>query len=107
MRSSDKFYTVTKYVEINGKTATVYGSKDSKGTTKTGDINAKMAYALAQKQGYGTVSNKTQGQYAVWKFMNSWVDLLGLGDSYQSEKNDTVSVSGNSVVTGAKQQIQN
>ena len=102
LRSSDKFYTVTKYVEINGKTATVYGSKDSKGTTKTGDINAKMAYALAQKQGYGTVSNKTQGQYAVWKFMNSWVDLLGLGDSYQSEKNDTVSVSGNSVVTGAK-----
>jgi len=102
LKSSDKYYTITKYIEIDGKTATVYGSKDSNGKTKVGEINAKMAYALAQKQGYGTVANKTQGQYAVWKFMNKWVDLLGFGDSYQSEGNDSVSVSGNTVVTNAR-----
>ena len=102
LNSNDKYYTVAKYVVIDGKTATVYGSKDSNGKTKVGDMNAKMAYVLAQKQGYGSLSNKTQGQYAVWSFMNEWVDLLGFGDSYQSDENDKVKVTGNTVVANAE-----
>lgn len=103
LRSYAKRYTIDKYVEIDGKQATVYGSKTSNGKVKTGSINAKVAYIFEQKQGYGTVGNNTEGQRAIWHYMNNWVDLLFDGDkTYKYDKNDDVSISGNSVVTKAQ-----
>ena len=103
LRSYAKRYTIDKYVEIDGKQATVYSSKKSNGKVKTGSINAKLAYIFDQKQGYGKVGNNTEGQRALWHYMNDWVDLLFDGDkTYKYDKNDDVSISGNSVVTKAQ-----
>ena len=103
LRSYAKRYTIDKYVEIDGKQATVYSSKKSNGKVKTGSINAKLAYIFDQKQGYGKVGNNTEGQRALWHYMNDWVDLLFDGDkTYKYDKNDDVSISGNSVATKAQ-----
>ena len=103
LRSYAKRYTIDKYVEIDGKQATVYSSKKSNGKVKTGSINAKLAYIFDQKQGYGKVGNNTEGQRALWHYMNDWVDLLFDGDkTYKYEKNDDVSISGNGVATKAQ-----
>lgn len=103
LRSYAKRYTIDKYVEIDGKQATVYSSKKSNGKVKTGSINAKLAYIFEQKQGYGKVGNNTEGQRALWHYMNDWVDLLFDGDkTYKYDKNDDVSISGNSVATKAQ-----
>ena len=103
LRSYAKRYTIDKYVKIDGKQATVYSSKKSNGQVKTGSINAKLAYIFDQKQGYGTVGNNTEGQRALWHYMNDWVDLLFDGDkTYKYDKNDDVSISGNSVATKAQ-----
>lgn len=103
LRSYAKRYTIDKYVKIDGKQATVYSSKKSNGKVKTGSINAKLAYIFDQKQGYGKVGNNTEGQRALWHYMNDWVDLLFDGDkTYKYDKNDDVSISGNSVATKAQ-----
>jgi len=103
LRSYAKRYTIDKYVEIDGKQATVYSSKKSNGKVKTGSINAKLAYIFDQKQGYGKVGNNTEGQRALWHYMNDWVDLLFDGDkTYKYDKNDDVSISGNSIATKAQ-----
>lgn len=95
-------FVVDKYIEIDGKTAIVYDSKTSSGKTVKSQYNAIMAYIFNQKQGYGTVDNYTNGQKALWKNMNSWAeDLFGKTNDYSYDKNDDVSVSGNTVATKA------
>lgn len=93
-------YTLAKYIEIDGKEATVYNDRSgfSKNTV-TNDQNAQMAYILNQEKGYGTetwnkdhsvgIITNTEGQNALWHVFNSWADGLGMSD-YKQSKNDDI-----------------
>lgn len=104
LRSATKKFVVDKYVEIDGKTATIYGSTTSSGKEVTSKYNAIMAYIFNEKQGYGTVNNYTNGQKALWYFENDWTDaLFGSKNDYSWSGNDSISVSGNSIATKARE----
>lgn len=107
LRSATKRFVVDKYVEIDGKTATVYGSTSSSGKEVKNKYNAIMAYIFNEKQGYGSVNNYTNGQKALWHYENDWADVLfGSKNDYSWSGNDSVSVSGNSVATKAREYAQ-
>ena len=99
-----KNYNVDKYIEIDGKTAIVYDSKEGAGREIKNDLNAKIAYISNQGEGYGTAQNYTNSQKALWHNINDWTDLLfGAGNIYNYAGNDKVSVSGNEVEKKAKE----
>lgn len=103
LKSATKTFVVDKYVEIDGKTATVYNSANSTGKEVKSGYNAIVAYIFNQKQGYGTVNNNTQGQKALWYFANEWADaLFGDKNDYSWSGNDGISISNNSVAKEAK-----
>ena len=104
LRSATKKFVVDKYVEIDGKKATVYGSTSSSGKEEKNKYNAIMAYIFNEKQGYGSVNNYTNGQKALWHYENDWAEVLfGSKNDYSWSGNDSISVSGNSVATRARE----
>lgn len=104
LRSVTKKFVVDKYVEIDGKKATVYGSTSSSGKEVKNKYNAIMAYIFNEKQGYGSVNNYTNGQKALWHYENDWAEVLfGSKNDYSWSGNDSISVSGNSVATRARE----
>ena len=104
LRSATKKFVVDKYVEIDGKTATVYGSASSSGKEVKSKYNAIMAYIFNEKQGYGSVNNYTDGQKALWYYENDWANaLFGSKNDYSWSGNNSISVSGNNVVAKAKE----
>lgn len=108
LKSPYEEFVVDKYVEIDGKTATVYNSKESKGKEVKSTYNAIAAYIFNQKQGYGTASSPTQGQKALWYYANDWVNaLFGSGNDYNWASNDNVSYSNNDVIKRAKEYAEN
>lgn len=90
-------YTLAKYIEIDGKEATVYTNRNGASKTYANDKNAQMAYILNQEQGYGTETwngdkgtiTNTEGQNALWHIFNSWADGLEMSD-YKQSKNDGI-----------------
>lgn len=100
LNSQDNYpYTLKRYMQIDGKEATVYSSNDGESKyTINADENAEIAYILNQKQGYGTETwdddgkatlTHSEGQMALWHAFNSWVTVLGL-DSYYYDGNDKI-----------------
>ena len=98
MRTNDfAKYTLAKYIEIDGKEATVYTNRNGASKTYANDKNAQMAYILNQEQGYGTETwngdkgtiTNTEGQNALWHIFNSWADGLEMSD-YKQSKNDKI-----------------
>lgn len=90
LRKEEKSYTLKKYIEIDGKDATVYNSSNgaSKYSVKS-DINAQVAYILNTQGGYGKAGENSDTQKALWHITNSWVTALSLGKTYSG--NDKVS----------------
>ena len=82
MRKEEKSYTLKKYIEIDGKYATVY--KDSNGSSYNvkSDLNAQVAFILNTQGGYGKAGENSDTQNALWHITNSWVTALSLGKSY-------------------------
>lgn len=108
LRKERKEFVVDKYVEIDGKTATVYDSADSSGEEVKSKYNAIVAYIFNQKQGYGQSPDYTDGQKALWHYANDWVDVLfGEGNDYTWSKNDNVSIKDNDVAEEAKEYASN
>ena len=104
LKSATKRFVVDKYIEIDGKTATIYGSKTSSGKEVKSKYNAIMAYIFNEKQGYGSVNNYTDGQKALWYYENDWANaLFGSKNDYSWSGNNSISVSGNNVVAKAKE----
>ena len=104
LRSETKKYIVDKYVEIDGKTATVYKSSSDRGTEVKSNYNAIVSYIFSKQQGYGDANSNTEGQKALWHYANKWVNaLFGKGNDYYWEKNNGVSIAGNSVAEEAKE----
>ena len=89
LRKEEKSYTLKKYIEIDGKDATVYNSSNgaSKYSVKS-DINAQVAYILNTQGGYGKAGENSDTQKALWHITNSWVTALSLGKSYSG--NDSI-----------------
>lgn len=104
LKRDKKRFVVDKYIEIDGKTATIYGSKTSSGKEVKSKYNAIMAYIFNEKQGYGSVNNYTDGQKALWYYENDWANaLFGSKNDYSWSGNNSISVSGNNVVAKAKE----
>lgn len=82
LRKEEKSYTLKKYIEIDGKYATVY--KDSNGSSYNvkSDLNAQVAFILNNQGGYGKAGENSDTQNALWHITNSWVTALSLGKSY-------------------------
>lgn len=82
LRKEEKSYTLKKYIEIDGKYATVY--KDSNGSSYNvkSDLNAQVAFILNTQGGYGKAGENSDTQNALWHITNSWVTALSLGKSY-------------------------
>ena len=93
LRKEEKSYTLKKYIEIDGKYATVY--KDSNGSSYNvkSDLNAQVAFILNTQGGYGKAGENSDTQNALWHITNSWVTALSLGKSYSG--ND--SIGGNTI----------
>lgn len=93
LRKEEKSYTLKKYIEIDGKYATVY--KDSNGSSYNvkSDLNAQVAFILNTQGGYGKSGENSDTQNALWHITNSWVTALSLGKSYSG--ND--SIGGNTI----------
>ena len=89
LRKEEKDYSLKKYIEIDGKDATVYSSSNgaSKYSVKS-DINAQVAFILNTQGGYGKAGENSDTQNALWHVANSWVTALSLGKSYSG--NDSV-----------------
>ena len=88
LRKEEKDYSLKKYIEIDGKYATVY--KDSNGSSYNvkSDLNAQVAFILNTQGGYGKAGENSDTQNALWHVANSWVTALSLGKSYSG--NDSV-----------------
>ena len=76
----EKRYTLTNYIEINGKTATTYRDQYGNATYSKNDYNAQVAYILNKEQGYGKGDIGTPAQNALWHVANSWLTGLGLNN---------------------------
>ena len=88
LRKEEKDYSLKKYIEIDGKYATVY--KDSNGSSYNvkSDLNAQVAFILNTQGGYGKAGENSDTQNALWHITNSWVTALSLGKSYSG--NDSI-----------------
>ena len=53
MLKAEKTYVVTTYIEINGKSATVFKNKFDAASQVDNNYNAQVAYILNKQQGYG------------------------------------------------------
>lgn len=90
-----KYYTVDKYVEIDGKKATIYNSATDSGKTEKSVYNAILAYIFDQKQGYGTGEPQfggyyTEAQKAIWCYSNKWTTVLfGENNYYANDNNNS------------------
>lgn len=89
LNSPTKTYTVTNYIEINGKEAKVYSDTTGNSTTVINDLNAQVAYILNQKYGYGDNDSGSDGQRALWHITNAWTDVLSLSQ-YSYEDNSKI-----------------
>lgn len=103
--SGETEYILKSYVEINGKQAKVYESKDSSGKVVTNDLNAQVAYILNQNEGYGEHDNPTDAQNALWSITNEWTTELFGNSNYSWDKN--ADVSKNSLNTQAEEYANN
>lgn len=108
LHSSPLEFVVDKYIEIDGKTATIYNSATSSGKEVKSNYNAILAYIFNQKQGYGEYKNNTDGQNALWSYVNKWANtLLGTNNSYSYNENNGVSIANNSIAKKAQEYASN
>ena len=89
LKAKKKKFSLTNYIEIDGKNAIWYKDKYGTAAYLKNDANAQFAYILNKQQGYGTAENPTAAQNALWHITNSWVDGLGLY-SLKWAANDTI-----------------
>lgn len=78
----EKSYTLKKYIEIDGKYATVYQDSNGSSYNVKSDLNAQVAFILNNQGGYGKAGENSDTQNALWHITNSWVTALSLGKSY-------------------------
>ena len=82
LRKKEKSYTLKKYIEIDGKYATVYQDSNGSSYNVKSDLNAQVAFILNNQGGYGKAGENSDTQNALWHITNSWVTALSLGKSY-------------------------
>lgn len=82
LRKEEKSYTLKKYIEIDGKYATVYQDSNGSSYNVKSDINAQVAFILNNQGGYGKAGENSDTQNALWHITNSWITALSLGKSY-------------------------
>ena len=82
LRKKEKSYTLKKYIEIDGKYATVYQDSNGSSYNVKSDLNAQVAFILNNQGGYGKAGENSNTQNALWHITNSWVTALSLGKSY-------------------------
>lgn len=82
LRKEEKSYTLKKYIEIDGKYATVYQDSNGSSYNVKSDLNAQVAFILNNQGGYGKAGENSDTQNALWHITNSWVTTLSLGKSY-------------------------
>ena len=82
LRKEEKSYTLKKYIEIDGKYATVYQDSNGSSYNVKSDLNAQVAFILNTQGGYGKAGENSDTQNALWHITNSWVTALSLGKSY-------------------------
>lgn len=88
LRKEEKSYTLKKYIEIDGKYATVYQDSNGSSYNVKSDLNAQVAFILNNQGGYGKAGENSDTQNALWHITNSWVTALSLGKSYS--ENDKI-----------------
>ena len=76
-------YTVTNAIDIEGKVAT--NLKTSKKVSSKS--NARLAYILSKKEGYGSLNNYTQSQNALYRYYSTWYSAVGSKLSLDSDMN--------------------
>lgn len=69
-------YTIIYYIEITGRTATLYGAS-GKIKSSTNNYNAQMAYILSTGVGHGPWEGTTEHQKALWLVWNNFNNSLG------------------------------
>ena len=100
--SGETSFILKNYVEINGKEATVYSSAtDESPRVVNSNLNAEVAYILNLDQGYGTHSNPTAAQQALWAITNSWTKEIFGDTTYNWDGNK--SAAKNNINTLAEQ----
>lgn len=82
LSKKEKSYTLKKYIEIDGKYATVYQDSNGSSYNVKSDLNAQVAFILNNQGGYGKAGENSDTQNALWHITNSWVTALSLGKSY-------------------------
>lgn len=87
LRKEEKSYTLKKYIEIDGKYATVYQDSNGSSYNVKSDLNAQVAFILNNQGGYGKAGENSDTQNALWHITNSWVTALSLGKSYSGNDN--------------------
>lgn len=83
---SEDTYTIARYVHISGNTA-----KNDTGRTKTSTYNGRLAYILAQKEGYGdSFPNYSGSQLALYDMINGWFTNVGesIGVNWNNSSNN-------------------
>ena len=66
-------YKVKRYIHITGNVA-----ENKSGTKKTSQYNGALAYAIAQRQGYGSSSSDySAGQQVIYSIINEWFSRVG------------------------------
>lgn len=91
LKTPEVTFLLDKYVEINGKEATIYNINGEVEKVVVDDLNAQVAYILSKGNGYMSNSGtQSEAQKAFWYISNSWTTTV-LGDqSYVWAGNDGV-----------------